>query len=80
VLPSPYRSVVDPLVTYAREFMEEQGDYVTFILPEFVPSHPWQAILHNQAARALRQALYSTYRDWHDRYVVITGVRFFLHS
>jgi len=80
VLPSPYRSVVEPLITYAREFMEEKGDYVTFILPEFVPAHPWQAILHNQAARALRQALYSTYLDWHDRYVVITGVRFFLHA
>jgi len=80
ILPSPYRSVVEPLVAYARAYMEEQGDYVTFILPEFVPPHAWQAILHNQAARVLRQALYATYADWRDRYVVITGVRFFLHT
>ncbi|MCU0520047.1 MAG: APC family permease [Anaerolineae bacterium] len=80
MLPSPYRSVIEPLVAYAREFMAAQGDYVTFILPEFVPAHPWQAFLHNQAARVLRRELYATYRDWYDRYVVITGVRFFLHN
>ena len=55
------------------------GDYVTLILPEFVPAHWWQQGLHNQTARILRRALYATRHDWAERYHIITGVRFFLN-
>ena len=79
VLPSPYRSVIEPLITYTESFVKEPGDYVTLILPEFVPAHWWQHGLHNQTARILRRALYATRHDWAERYHIITGVRFFLN-
>jgi len=78
VLPSPYRSVLDPLLTYINGFIQTEGDYVTVILPEFVPAHPWQGFLHNQTTLDLRRALLAVDDHWHERYRVITNVRFFL--
>ena len=60
VIESPYRSLVAPLISYVRAVREANpGAMVTVILPEFVPAHWWERILHNQTALRLKLALYS---------------------
>ena len=58
VLPSPYRSVLEPLLEYIELVQGERtDDYITVILPEFVPKHWWQQLLHNQRALLIKGAL-----------------------
>jgi len=58
VLPSPYRSVMEPLLDYIRSVEKERpDDYVSVILPEFVPARWWQHLLHNQSALLIKGAL-----------------------
>jgi len=58
VLPSPYRSVMEPLLAYITQVETDQpADYVTVILPEFVPAKWWQHLLHNQSALLIKGAL-----------------------
>jgi len=58
VLPSPYRSVMEPLLDYISKVERDQpDDYVTVILPEFVPAQWWQHLLHNQSALLIKGAL-----------------------
>jgi hypothetical protein len=58
VLPSPYRSVMEPLLDYIEKVEAERpDDYVTVILPEFVPARWWQHLLHNQRALLIKGAL-----------------------
>ena len=58
VLPSPYRSVMEPLLDYIRRWNASgPDDYVTVILPEFVPARWWQHLLHNQSALLIKGAL-----------------------
>jgi amino acid transporter len=58
VLPSPYRSLMEPLLEYIQQVGREQpNDYVTVILPEFVPRRWWQHLLHNQRALLIKGAL-----------------------
>ncbi len=61
VLESPYRSVVGPLLQYIdqvdREFGSEEGNLVTVVLPEVVPSKWWHHLLHNNTALLVKGAL-----------------------
>lgn len=59
VVPSPYRSVVGPLLEYLDQADRESSDgqLATVLLPEFVPAHWWQNLLHNQTAWLLKLAL-----------------------
>jgi amino acid transporter len=58
VLPSPYRSVMEPLLEYITQVETDRpSDYVTVILPEFVPARWWQHLLHNQSALLIKGAL-----------------------
>lgn len=58
VLPSPYRSTTRPLFDYIRDHDTGRRDEViTVVIPEFLPAHWWQGILHNQTALALKGAL-----------------------
>ncbi len=59
VVPSPYRSVVGPLLDFLDEFDREHNDgqLATVVLPELVPARWWQGLLHNQTARSIRGAL-----------------------
>jgi amino acid transporter len=58
VLDSPFRSVMEPLLEYIEEVeTEREDDYVTVILPEFVPARWWQHLLHNQRALLIKGAL-----------------------
>jgi hypothetical protein len=58
VLPSPFRSVMEPLLDYIKRVeLERPDDYVSVILPEFVPKKWWQHLLHNQSALLIKGAL-----------------------
>jgi amino acid transporter len=73
VLPSPYRSLMEPLLEYIDQLQAENPrDYVTVILPEFVPAEWWQHLLHNQRALLIKGALLFRPR------VVVTSVPFHL--
>jgi amino acid transporter len=59
VLPSPYRSLVHPLLRYIDEIdAMYDDDMLTVIIPEFVPSKWWQYALHNQTALQLKASLF----------------------
>jgi amino acid transporter len=58
ILASPYRSMMEPLLEYIEQVgNERRDDYVTVILPEFVPARWWQHLLHNQRALLIKGAL-----------------------
>jgi amino acid transporter len=59
VLPSPYRSIVSPLLEYLdrTDFEHNDGQLATVLLPEFVPAKWWHAFLHNQTSWLLKTAL-----------------------
>ncbi|OLC51819.1 MAG: amino acid permease [Acidobacteria bacterium 13_1_40CM_65_14] len=58
ILESPFRSVMEPLLEYIEQVENERtDDYVTVILPEFVPARWWQHLLHNQRALLIKGAL-----------------------
>jgi amino acid transporter len=55
---SPYRSLTGPLLAYIDALKETHpSDTITVVLPEFVPSHWWEHLLHNQTALRLKAAL-----------------------
>lgn len=68
ILPSPYRSIVGPLLDYLDKTDEEHADgqLATVVLPEFVPARWWHALLHNQTAWLIKAAL--LYRRRHQGY------------
>jgi amino acid transporter len=58
VLDSPYRSVLMPVLNYIGQMEKQQdGAYMTIILPEFIPAKWWQHLLHNQTALLIKGAL-----------------------
>lgn len=58
ILPSPYRSLVQPLLDYIDKVEDKRDDdIVTVVLPEFVPARWWQHALHNQSALQIKAAL-----------------------
>ena len=58
VLPSPYRSLMEPLLAYIEQSAAANAnDYVTVILPEFVPARWWQHLFHNQTSLLIKGAL-----------------------
>ena len=73
VLESPFRSLMEPLLEYIDQVQAANPhDYVTVILPEFVPARWWQHLLHNQTALLIKGAL--LFR----RNIVVTSVPFHL--
>jgi ABC-type multidrug transport system fused ATPase/permease subunit len=57
VLPSPYRSVLRPLVDYVENLrMITPGELVTVVVPEVVPRRWWEHFLHNKTALYIRTA------------------------
>ena len=58
VLPSPYRSLIRPIMNYIDEIDKlYEDDVLSIIIPEFVPSRWWEHLLHNQTALLIRTAL-----------------------
>jgi hypothetical protein len=58
VLASPYRELTRPLLRYVGR-LRRRGDqnFVTVVLPEFVPARWWQQLLHNQSSLLLKGSL-----------------------
>jgi amino acid transporter len=58
VIESPFRSLVRPLVAYINAAREAHPtDVITVVLPEYVPRHWWEQLLHNQTALRIKAAL-----------------------
>jgi amino acid transporter len=59
ILPSPYRSIIRPLLEYLDEDDRQHNDgtLAAVVLPEFIPARWWQALLHNQTSLMIRAAL-----------------------
>ncbi len=59
IIPSPYRSVVEPLMRFLDETDREHNDgqRAILVLPEMIPASSWQEILHNQSADQIKKAL-----------------------
>jgi hypothetical protein len=79
VVPSPYRSLVGPLLEFLDRMDEARNDgqLATVILPEFVPAQWWQTLLHNQTAWLLKFALLY-HRRMHNLERVLIEVPFHL--
>jgi amino acid transporter len=63
VLDSPYRSLIDPVLDFVRQFeidhRKDRHKFCTVVLPVFVTRHRWENLLHNQSTISLRSALRS---------------------
>jgi hypothetical protein len=57
VIPSPYRSVLRPIVDYVKSLIRDgHTDLVTVVVPEIVPRKWWEHLLHNKTALYIRTA------------------------
>ncbi|MBN1934785.1 MAG: APC family permease [Anaerolineae bacterium] len=81
VLPSPYRSVIGPLLEYLDEAdrRDPERGLAVVILPEFVPADWWHHLLHNQTAISLKRALLYQRSEMNKDRVVIS-VPYHLHE
>lgn len=60
LIESPYRLLLPPLLAYIDALRQtEGGRTLEVVLPEFVPRHWWENLLHNQTALRLKAALLS---------------------
>jgi hypothetical protein len=58
VLESPYRSLMEPFLEYIEEVdVQRPDDFLTVVLPEFVPAKWWHHLFHNQRALLIKGAL-----------------------
>jgi len=58
LLESPFRSFTEPLIAYIDELHRQDPDaFLTLVLPESIPAHWWQHLLHNQTALRLKASL-----------------------
>ncbi len=59
ILESPYRLLIEPLLDYIEKLrtVQQANELLTIVVPQFVPVHWWENLLHNQTALMLRFAL-----------------------
>ena len=61
VLDSPYRSLVNPVVQFVKQFegdhRQDRNHFCVIVLPVFVTRRRWENLLHNQSTIVLRNAL-----------------------
>jgi hypothetical protein len=58
IIESPYRSLTRPLLQYLNQLRKaERVDYVTVVLPEYVPDTWWEHLLHGQSAQFMKLSL-----------------------
>lgn len=75
ILASPYRSIVQPTTEYIDHLLaQNKKRMVTVIVPQAIPKHWYQALLHNNAAIQLKLVLAKRNN------VVITNVRYFIEE
>jgi amino acid transporter len=71
---SPFRDIGPPLLTEVRKHTSRMDTVVTVVLPEFIPKHWWENLLHNQTAFYIKRLLLFEPR------VVVTSVPFHFRS
>lgn len=74
VVPSPFRSIIGPLLDFLDATDREHHDGGTSRSsspPEFVLAQRWQGLLHNQTSRLLKAALLYRRRRQGFRRVII---------
>jgi amino acid transporter len=60
VLPSPYRSLANPVLDYIDRLQLHEPDcLITVVIPEFVPTGWWPKLLHGQAGLMLALRLHA---------------------
>jgi amino acid transporter len=57
VLSSPYRSIIRPIIDYIHSVDKESKKLAVLVLPETVPVHWWENILHNKTSETIVKAL-----------------------
>jgi hypothetical protein len=58
VVESPYRDVTNPVLDYVRSLRSQSPrELVAVFIPEYVVSHWWETLLHNQSALRLKARL-----------------------
>lgn len=59
ILNSPYRLLIEPVMDYIQKLLtlRSPNEVLTVVVPQFVPAHWWENLLHNQTALMLRFAL-----------------------
>ncbi|WP_270743083.1 APC family permease [Streptococcus constellatus] len=63
-----YRNIIRPTVQYVTKVArnaQKKGYTVTVLVPQFIPNHSWQNMLHNQMSLKLKYFL-----RWHENVVV----------
>jgi amino acid transporter len=71
---APFRDVGEPLLAEIRKHTERGDTVVTVVLPELIPAHWWENLLHNQTAFYIKRLLLFEPR------VVVTSVPFHLRT
>jgi hypothetical protein len=75
ILPSPFRSVLTPLLDHIESLRQNHPeDYITILIPEFVTAKWYHQFLHNQTAFFIRTALIGKKR------VVVSTIRYYLET
>jgi amino acid transporter len=72
LLEAPFREFGPPLLAEIRKYTARGDTVVTVVLPEFIPKHWWENLLHNQTAFYMKRLLL------HEPEVVVTSVPFHL--
>lgn len=59
ILNSPFRLLLEPVLDYIQKLLtlRDPNEILTIVVPQFVPSHWWENLLHSQTAIMLRFAL-----------------------
>ncbi len=58
VIESPYRSLLGPFVSYIDAVVQTHpASTITVVIPEYIPRHWWEHLLHNQTALRIKTAL-----------------------
>jgi amino acid transporter len=73
VRPSPYRSVIGPMLEFLDEtdLKHHDGQLAAVVLPEFVPAKWWHGLLHNQTTWLIKVALLYRRREHGYQRVII---------
>ena len=74
ILRSPYRELIEPVITMIEQCHSEGDHTVTVVLPDILPHAWYQTLLHNQSELAFKLALL------HHPGVVVTSVPFQLRE
>ncbi len=71
---APFRDLGEPLLEEVRKYSARGDAIVTVVLPEYIPRHWWENLLHNQTAFFIKRLLLF------EPNVVVTSVPFHLRA